>query len=454
MKKLYSLLVAVIITANFSGQVPSSFKYQAVLRDASGNVKANANLSIEVSILQGSASGVQVFSENYNITTNEFGLVNLEIGSKNTSGFSAIDWADGPYFLKISADGTELGISQILSVPYALHAKTVETVDYNKLTNQPSFAIVATSGLYSDLSGKPTKLSDFTNDIASFAVHWVDILGKPSFAAIASTGSYNDLLNKPSLFSGSYADLTDKPALFNGTWTSLTGKPTTVAGYGITDAVDKAYVNALISRIEALEAISGLTDTDGNVYITVKIGSQIWMAENLKTTKYNDGIDIPLVTDNTTWGSLSAPAYCWPNNNEGFRATYGAIYNAYTVQTGKLCPSGWHVPTDPDWTKLTDYLGGEGVAGGKLKEVGNVHWRNPNTGATNETGFTAIPGILRDYTGPFAGDIDDRAQYWSSTLTDANHSIDRYINYNGTTVVRYAPGGHNRNGRYVRCMKD
>ncbi|NJK98749.1 MAG: hypothetical protein HC905_30955 [Bacteroidales bacterium] len=150
-----------------------------------------------------------------------------------------------------------------------------------------------------------------------------------------------------------------------------------------------------------------MTDQDGNVYKTVTIGTQTWMAENLRTTKYNDGTAIPNVTGNEEWSGLTTGAYCNFNNtsNTDTIATYGRLYNWYAVNTGKLCPTGWHVPTDAEWTTLSDYLGGEPLsdAGGLLKETGTTHWASPNTGATNETGFTALPGGYRYKDGTFVG---------------------------------------------------
>jgi uncharacterized protein (TIGR02145 family) len=141
-----------------------------------------------------------------------------------------------------------------------------------------------------------------------------------------------------------------------------------------------------------------VTDGDGNVYNTVTIGTQIWMKGNLKTMKFNYGTSIPNVTDNTTWAGLTSAAYCWYNNDAAtYKTTYGALYNWYAVDVasndGKnVCPAGWHIPSDAEWTTLTDYLGGASVAGSKLKETGTTHWLSPNTGATNESGFTALPG--------------------------------------------------------------
>jgi uncharacterized protein (TIGR02145 family) len=156
-------------------------------------------------------------------------------------------------------------------------------------------------------------------------------------------------------------------------------------------------------------------DIEGNVYKTVTIGKQVWMKENLKTSKYNDGKAIPLVTDNIAWSDLSTPAYCWNNNDATTnKNTYGALYNWYTVNTNKLCPRGWHVPTDAEWRTLTTYLGGESVAGGKLKETGTIHWERPNTGAVNSSGFTAHAGGGRYEDGRFHY-LGSKGYWWSST---------------------------------------
>ena len=147
-----------------------------------------------------------------------------------------------------------------------------------------------------------------------------------------------------------------------------------------------------------------VTDIDGNTYQTVKIGDQWWMAENLKVTCYRNGDAIPNITDGTTWASLSTGAYCEYNNDINNVATYGRLYNWYAVTDSRnIAPAGWHVPSDAEWKQLEMYLGmsqSEADAtgwrgtdeGGKLKEVGTMHWNSPNTGATNESGFTALPG--------------------------------------------------------------
>jgi uncharacterized protein (TIGR02145 family) len=197
---------------------------------------------------------------------------------------------------------------------------------------------------------------------------------------------------------------------------------------------------------------STVTDKDGNVYNTITIGTQTWMKENLKVTKYNDGTAIPLVTDNTAWGALSTPGYCWYNNDQTtYGNTYGALYNWYTVNIGKLCPTGWHVPTDAEWTTLTTFLGGESVSGGKLKETGTTHWLSPNTGATNETGFTALPGGYRNYDGTFHF-IGYYGFWWSATENITSTAWYRFMYYNSSGVGRSYYD--KRYGLSVRCLRD
>ena len=195
-----------------------------------------------------------------------------------------------------------------------------------------------------------------------------------------------------------------------------------------------------------------ILDADWNVYNPVTIGSQVWMVENLKTTKYNDGTDIPLVTDDYEWGDLTTDAYCWYNKDAAtYKTPYGALYNWYAINTGKLCPTGWHVPRDAEWTTLTDYLGGLAVAGGKLKETGTTHWNSPNTDATNETGFTALPGGYRSSNGAFDS-VGSYGYWWSATELSTNYAWSRNVNSNIGSVFRgYS---HLELGFSVRCVKD
>lgn len=195
-----------------------------------------------------------------------------------------------------------------------------------------------------------------------------------------------------------------------------------------------------------------VTDVEGNVYPIVRIWDQWWMAENLKTTRYNDNTAIPLVTDNTAWSNLGTPGYCWYSNDQAtYGNTCGALYNWHTVNTGKLCPTGWHVPSDDEWTELTDYLGGTSVAGGKLKETGTFYWLTPNTDATNETGFTALPGGKRDDDGDF--NLYGLYGYWWSATEDNEYNAwYRYMSYKSSEVIRSS--WDKERGFSVRCVMD
>jgi uncharacterized protein (TIGR02145 family) len=194
------------------------------------------------------------------------------------------------------------------------------------------------------------------------------------------------------------------------------------------------------------------TDIEGNVYNSVKIGTQVWMKENLKTTTYNDKTLIPNETDDNTWWLLTSPAYCCYNNSIAYKDTYGALYNWYTVSTNKLCPTGWHVPNDTEWNTLVTYLGGEDIAGGKMKETGILtYWFSPNTGATNESGFTALGSGQRGYSGGFAS-IRNAALWWSTTETDATNASFCIIFYDNTNVDIWS--FEKTRGCSVRCVKD
>ena len=196
-----------------------------------------------------------------------------------------------------------------------------------------------------------------------------------------------------------------------------------------------------------------VNDADGNTYKVVKIGDQVWMAENLKTTRYNDGTAIPYVTDASAWINLTSPAYCWYNNDIGNKSVYGALYTWYTVKTGKLCPSGWHVPTDAEWTILENHLGGSTVAGGKLKETGTEHWINPNTDATNESGFTARPGGWRDGFHAGSANLGYIGIWWSSLENTPDAPWFRKI-YNSYGIIERPSPGDPSFGLSVRCLKD
>lgn len=206
-----------------------------------------------------------------------------------------------------------------------------------------------------------------------------------------------------------------------------------------------------------------LTDIDGNTYQTVKIGSQWWMAENLRVTRYRNGDPIPNVTDNTDWANLTTGAYCNYDNNESNVATYGRLYNWYAVDDSRsIAPAGWHVPTDEEWKELEMFLGmsrseaddwgDRGTdEGGRLKEIGTAHWNGPNTGATNESGFSALPGGYRSYDGSF-NYLGKGAYFWSSTQDNSGNAWSRGLSYDYSVVYRL--NYYKQDGFSVRLIRD
>jgi uncharacterized protein (TIGR02145 family) len=201
---------------------------------------------------------------------------------------------------------------------------------------------------------------------------------------------------------------------------------------------------------------STVADIEGTIYKTIPIGDQVWMAENLKTTLFNDGSDIPEVTGFGSWSDLTTPAHAWCFNNDSlYKDLYGAYYNWFAVSTGKLCPTGWHVPSDSEWQILISYLGGDRVAGSKLKEAGKNNWTSSNKNATNESGFTAIPaGFRSTVDGAFAGN-GEICGWWTATEQSqsvAGSSWCRWLRGDTTIVVRSER--FKKEGFTIRCIKD
>jgi uncharacterized protein (TIGR02145 family) len=200
-----------------------------------------------------------------------------------------------------------------------------------------------------------------------------------------------------------------------------------------------------------------ITDREGNKYKTIVIGNQEWMAENLKTSVYRNGNSIPNLTNGNpnfwpSWPNTTSGAWCSNNNNASNVCPYGNLYNWYAVVDSRgLCPVGWHVPTDAEWTVLTNFLSGEAVAGGKMKSTGTQYWGSPNQIATNSSGFSGLPGGVRIFDGQFA-DLGNFGYFWSSTALSASTAWRRRIDYNNGSVER--GDRDKRNGNSVRCLKD
>ena len=207
--------------------------------------------------------------------------------------------------------------------------------------------------------------------------------------------------------------------------------------------------------VPGISLANHILDGDGNEYFKITIGTQVWLTINLRTTKYNDGTPIPLVTNSSDWGNLTTPGYCWYNNDSTANALpYGALYNYYAIAdtaTKQVCPEGWHVPSDDEWATLVGFLEGYPVAGGKLKEEGTLHWNSPNTGATNSSGFTAVAGGNRNTGGVF-DEFLGGAFFWSSTVYSPDRGWYHYLSTNSDDA--YRDNNLKDIGFSVRCIKD
>jgi uncharacterized protein (TIGR02145 family) len=604
MKKVftYSLAMLIItlshllIVTSALAQPPQKMSYQAVIRNASNQLVTSHSVGLRVSILQGSATGTAVYVETQTATTNANGLVTIEIGggSPVTGTFSGIDWSTGIYFIKTETDpagGTSYtiaGTSQILSVPYALYAKTsadaasksyVEELEQrltdmeDLVTSQllpPEKGLIAyypLNGNAEDHSGNgnngtilnaiqsgdrfgdPNGCYRFDGNSGteryisshigrhatlSFSVWFKSGIPTTLYPNILNFGSNNRLdrtmlgnhtsyiqankmgtISSGAVVGGTYTSFLNSSLKFNDdTWhhavvmfvendkmylyldNSFVGESAFTPnnpsddllyiGRQINDnagsVLHESHFNGSIddiriydralskAEIDILYNENGykkniLSDSDGNIYNTVKIGTQVWMAENLKTTKYSDGTTIPNVTVNATWETLTTPAYCWYNNDIANKQGYGALYNWYTIDAStngnkKVCPTGWHVPSDDEWKTMESYLGMNQTElnntewrgtteGGKLKATGVSHWTSPNTGATNETGFNALPAGAR--TNDFYN-LGNYANFWTTTLYDANLALWRGLRYDGSTIRRV--GYSKLAGLSIRCIKD
>ncbi len=195
-------------------------------------------------------------------------------------------------------------------------------------------------------------------------------------------------------------------------------------------------------------------DVDGNKYQTIKIGTQEWMAVNLRTSKYREGTAIPQETDNTAWQNASSGAWCWYANDNSYNQPYGKLYNWYAVIDARgLCPTGWHVPSYAEWTTLTSFLGGLSVAGGPMKEMGTAHWTSPNTGATNASGFSGLPGGFRSsFLMESFVSIGVFGYGWSSSEFGPDYAWMRELEFNNAYVDRIIE--FKVAGSSVRCLRD
>ena len=213
------------------------------------------------------------------------------------------------------------------------------------------------------------------------------------------------------------------------------------------------WVSLITSKIIG-DPTTLITDIDGNVYPTIKIGTQLWMRENLRTTRYSDGTPIEEQVLNSDWQSADAQntgALCWYENNHIIDFIYGKLYNWHAVDQGNLCPAGWRVPSEADLDILISLLGGDNIAGGKMKETGLLHWTSPNSSTSNDSGFTGLPGGLRGNSGGFAW-LSDRGYWWTSTVSADNKGRYFYLIYSNNMITKSS--AVKSTGLSVRCLKN
>lgn len=213
-----------------------------------------------------------------------------------------------------------------------------------------------------------------------------------------------------------------------------------------------------ITNESSTQTFSTETNVTGELIArNIRIGTQVWMTKNLNVSHYRNGDRIPQVNDPDKWAALTTGAWCWYNNDSANCSIYGKLYNWYAVHDPRgLAPNGWHIPSDAEWTTLTDYLGGESVAGGKMKSTGTIEagtglWHAPNTDATNSSGFTGLPGASRGIDGWFDG-IGTFGHWWSSSEFNTNQVWRRSLfSGNGNIYREYVlkPAGFS-----VRCLRD
>ncbi len=419
------LFISLFLIIPAIAQPPMSFNYQAVVRDDAGSVIANEEVVIEVAILQGGMEGETVFSEMHHTETNDFGMVNLQIGS--ISSLEDVAWDSDDYFVAVSLDDEVMGVTQLLSVPYALHSQT---------------------------------------------------------SADSFSGDYDDLDNLPDL--DQYISI-DEPEAGDLAW--YTGETWQSIPIGEEEQVltvsngEPCWADAPCEDIP-----ESVTDIDGNEYSTVMIGNQLWMAENLRTTRYRDGTDIPANLSDTDWANTEDGAYAvYPHDNiEGIESesemvdTYGKLYNFMTIENESgLCPEGWRVATADDYDELIMYVaywGGdkyeddegrdESVAGNYLKSCRQINsplggdcdteehprWEADNDHyGTDEFVFTAYPAGYRNENGAFTG-IGEHGYFWTSTELSFAMGRWRRLSHSGGWL--YSGFEYKEEGYSVRCIKE
>lgn len=435
MKKIILLLTIVTFCTSLLGQVPRKMSYQSVVRNAQQQVVSDTQVGLRLSLLQGSEAGAEVYSETQIITTNANGLMSAEFGGE--PGFDEIDWAQGPWFIKTEIDpagGSNYvitGVNKLMTVPYAYHAHQGGTLDYEQLTGLPEL----------------------------FDAQWESLEGLPLLPTDISELTDQEQMHIPD------GNLEHQMMYWQGDhWAVLP------AG----DPGKMLYFCDGIPRWGPCPV--GVEDVDGNVYPTLVLGLQEWMTENLRTTRFNDGTQIDYPTNDLDWWNNTTGAFAWYEDDTIWGEIYGGLYNWYAASSENLCPAGWRVPADQDWTQLVNYLMDEydidndytnpdalgnalktcrqldSPLGGECDTNQHPRWNSHHTHFGKDLfGFNALPGGVKNPYGIFAT-VGTNGHYWSSKESDDDNAFRRNLNsmYGDLSRFQY----NKRYGLSVRCMRD
>lgn len=393
--------------------------YQAVVREVDGTAMSDTNVEVRFTLRNLDAlNGLVVHQEQHALTTNNQGLMHATIGEGVVlnGNFQTIDWSILPKFLQVEFRQTglgeylEMGNQQLMSVPYALYSSGTKL----RVSNTGDTLTIGNAHLIvpgvSVANSQPIILG-CTDQSAC------------NFNALSNTDDGSCILP------GQQCD--------DSNW------------FTISDVINQSCICAGEYSSNGVFSLgNGLTDIEGREYLSIVIGSQEWMAENLAVTTYNNGNLIS--TDWNTNSLIPYGACAYYADNIQSANSYGVLYNAFAAKSNNLCPTGWHVPSISEWGVLVTYLGGGAMAGGKMKSV--TGWEGNNVGATNLSGFTGLPAGYRSWQGSYLS-LGVEAAWWSTTSYDALGSQNAILNINQTSV-NGVNGLSNWSGLSVRCLKD
>ena len=500
------MMMVLCMTVVFA-QAPEKFSYQAVVRNASNQLIANAPVSVRMSILQGSADDVVVYVETHAVTTNANGLLTVEIGGGTVQQgvFADIDWTNGPLFLKTETDPdggtnyTVTSVQQLLSVPYALYAKEAGNVPQNvgELTNDANYITMSD---IPEIPTVPTNVSAFNND-AGYLTDYTETQTLAQVTANGNSAGNRQLKNVSDPTENLDAvNLRTLVSQMNSLQDSIQQQMQRMQHQidSLKDVIntlnaDTTDTDTAVIDEKSCPAAPTVTDHEGNVYATVQIGNQCWMRDNLRTTTSpsTGTYLIPAANANYTYTGKQAR---WYNNDSATYApmNYGLLYNwnaavdTFNTTYGEtsvntsdvnavsvtfnghrrgICPEGWHLPSDAEWTQLTNYVSSQNeyqcgsnssyIAKALASTEGWITYTNNcavgnDSGANNATGFSAVPA--GDCSGSSFNLAGLNANFCSSTQNLSYHAYNRNLYYDYAAVLRYA--NDKSNGFSVRCLRD